>query len=181
MTSPDTSPGDAQAPRLRAHGASAWLWLAALIAAVDQGTKWLASTYLEVGTPFPILPVFNLSLTHNTGAAFSLLHDAGGWQRWFFVGLAVLISIVLVVWLRNIPRQRRFEPCALALVLGGALGNLWDRVATGAVVDFIHVFWEPWHFPAFNIADSAICIGAAMLVWSAWRERHAPAASDQAN
>ena len=83
MTSPDTTPGDAETPRLRNRGASVWLWLAALVAAADQGTKWLASTYLEFGRPFPVMPMFNLSLTHNTRAAFSLLHDAGGWQKWF--------------------------------------------------------------------------------------------------
>ncbi|MGI9334501.1 MAG: signal peptidase II [Gammaproteobacteria bacterium] len=176
---PRSAAPQSQEPQSQDLGSFAWFWLSAFVVVADQGTKWLASTYLEVGRPLALLPVFDLSLTHNTGAAFSLLHDAGGWQRWFFVGLAAIISIVLVLWLRHVPRHRRFEPCALALVLGGALGNLWDRIATGAVVDFIHVFWASWHFPAFNVADAAISIGAVMLVWNAWRDRRAPTTADQ--
>lgn len=149
--------------------------MSTVVVVLDQASKSLASAYLVVGKPISLLPMLNLSLAHNRGAAFSLFSDAGGWQRWLFVVLAVVVGTVLVLWLRRLPPSPRFEPCALALVLGGALGNLWDRLHAGAVVDFIDFYYGRSHFPAFNVADSAICVGAAMLVWTAWRDRKGPA------
>ena len=148
-----------------------WLWLSVAVILLDQLTKQLASYLLEIHQPVAVAPYLNLTLTHNAGAAFSLLNDAGGWQRWLFVGLSVVVSIVIVGWLWRIPRGEHWLACGLSLVLGGALGNLWDRLAIGAVVDFIDVYYQRWHWPAFNVADSAICIGAVLLIISTFRAR----------
>jgi signal peptidase II len=147
-----------------------WLALAAGVVLLDRATKLLATALLSLHQPVPVLPFLNLTLTHNTGAAFSLLSDAGGWQRWFFSGLSVLVSAIIVVWLRRLPPGRAWLSCGLSLVLGGALGNLWDRLAQGAVVDFIDVYYGRWHWPAFNVADSAITVGVVMLLVSVLRE-----------
>ena len=141
-----------------------WLWLSALVVFLDQVTKLLATHSLQLHTPLAVLPGFNLTLMHNTGAAFSMLSQAGGWQRWFFILLTVIVSIAIVIWLQNLQRHRRWMACCLALILGGALGNLCDRVILGYVVDFIDVYYHDLHWPAFNIADSAITIGAIMLI-----------------
>ncbi len=148
-----------------------WLWLALGVAIADQGSKLLAEHWLGVHEPVAVVPFFNLFLTYNTGAAFSFLRDAGGWQRWLFATLSVGVSVFIVVWLRRIPRDEKWLACALALVLGGAAGNLVDRLfrAGGGVVDFIDVYYASWHWPAFNVADSAISIGAVMLLWSTLR------------
>ena len=121
--------------------------------------------------PVAVAPHLNFTLTYNTGAAFSFLRDAGGWQRWFFSALALGVAVFVVVWLKRLPAPARWLPCALALVLGGAVGNLIDRLLRkdGAVVDFIDVYYQSWHFPAFNVADSAISVGAVMLLVSALR------------
>ncbi len=148
-----------------------WLWLSGAIIVLDQFTKQLASDLLQIHQPVAIAPFLNLTLTHNTGAAFSLLSDAGGWQRWLFAGLSVVVGIVIVAWLWRLSSRERWLACGLALVLGGALGNLWDRLVIGAVVDFIDVYYQRWHWPAFNVADSAICIGAVLLVISTFRAR----------
>jgi signal peptidase II len=148
-----------------------WLWLSIAVIAIDRWTKALASAGLAYGEPVPLLPCLNLTLVHNTGAAFSLLRDAGGWQRWFFIGLGVAISAVLVAWLRRLDDGHRWLAISIALVLGGAIGNLWDRIALGYVVDFIDVYAGRWHWPAFNAADSAIFVGAVMLAVDAfWLE-----------
>jgi len=149
-----------------------WLWLSLFVIGLDQWTKSLASAHLQFGIPHPVLPGLNLTLVHNTGAAFSLLSDAGGWQRIIFICLALTISVVLVAWLRRIPPGQRWLPVTLALILGGAVGNLWDRVLLGYVVDFIDVYVANRHWPAFNVADSAISTGAVMLLIDAlWLER----------
>ena len=154
-----------------------WLWLSALLLVLDQGTKQLASAFLELRQPVLVVPNFYLTLLHNTGAAFSFLSDAGGWQRWFFAALAFIVSLVIVVWLARLPRGSRWTAIALALVLGGALGNLVDRVVLGYVVDFIQIYlpFLPWRifnpWPAFNVADSAIAVGAVMLVVDSFRHR----------
>jgi signal peptidase II len=145
-----------------------WLWLSALVIVLDQITKYLASHYLPFQQQVPVMPMFNLTLMHNTGAAFSMLHSAGGWQRWFFAALALGVSIGIVVWLRRLPAGKRWLACALALVVGGALGNLYDRLTLGYVIDFIQVFYENHYFPSFNIADSAISVGAVMLLIDAF-------------
>lgn len=145
------------------YGMLRWLWLSALVVVLDLGSKRLAEAYLPYGEPQHILPVFNLTLLHNTGAAFSFLAGASGWQRWFFVVLAVVISAALVRWLTKVPRTDRWLSVAISLVLGGALGNLHDRIVQGYVVDFLHFHWLQHSFPAFNLADSAITVGAIMM------------------
>jgi len=141
-----------------------WYGLAVLVVVLDQYTKDLATNGLVYGRPVEIFPWFNLTLQHNTGAAFSFLSNAGGWQRYFFSGVAIIISGALAVWLYVMPRQQRMLGLSLALILGGALGNLWDRLVQGYVVDFISVHYGGHYFPAFNIADSAITVGAGLML-----------------
>ncbi len=145
-----------------------WYGLAVVLILLDQYTKGLASGTLEYGRPVPVLSWFNLTLQHNTGAAFSFLNDAGGWQRYFFSVVAVGISAALVVWLFVMPRGQWLLALSLGLILGGALGNLWDRVALGYVVDFISVHYGGRYFPAFNLADSAISVGAACMLFDSF-------------
>ena len=147
-------------------------WLSGSVIVLDQVTKFLAETLLTFHQPVPILPSFNLMLTYNTGAAFSFLDDAGGWQRWFFLGLGSLVSIGLIVWLRRLKPTETRLATALALILAGAVGNLIDRAWLGQVIDFIQVYYDHWYFPVFNIADISINIGATLLVLdSLWSGR----------
>ncbi len=139
---------------------------------LDQYTKTLATESLVYARPVEVFSWFNLTLQHNTGAAFSFLSDAGGWQRWFFTVVAVVISGVLTVWLFMAPRAHWLLGLSLALILGGAVGNVWDRVALGYVVDFISVHYQGWYFPAFNIADSAITVGAICMLLDSFFNRH---------
>lgn len=141
-----------------------WLWLSAGVLLVDQLTKWAASHGLEYARPVSVLPSFNLTLLHNTGAAFSFLSDAGGWQRWFFVLISIAVSALIVVWIARLRVGERWTGAGLALVLGGAIGNLVDRLSYGHVVDFIDLYWGESHWPAFNIADSAITVGVVILL-----------------
>ena len=141
-----------------------WLWLALLAIVLDFVTKQLAEHFLQFAQPVYVLPIFDLTLLYNKGAAFSFLANESGWQRWFFTLIAVGVSSVLTIWLMKLKPEEKWLSAALALVIGGALGNLYDRLAYGHVIDFIHVHWEANYFPAFNIADSAISIGAAMLL-----------------
>lgn len=147
-----------------------WLWLAVLIIALDLGTKAMATAMLTYASPVPVMPSFNLTLLHNTGAAFSFLAGAAGWQRWFFVVLAIGVSVALVVWLKTLKRNETWTAIAIVLILGGALGNVYDRVVHGYVVDFLHFYWNDWHFPAFNLADTAITIGAGMMILDMFRK-----------
>jgi signal peptidase II len=151
-------------------GQTRWLWLSALVVALDQGTKWMAEAALDPYLPVPLVPSFNLTLMYNEGAAFSFLAGAGGWQRWFFAGLAALVTIVLGVWLHRLKATERVTAIGIALVIGGAVGNLIDRLLTGRVVDFIDVYYAGWHWPAFNLADSAISLGVALLLIATLRE-----------
>lgn len=146
-----------------------WLWLTLLVIFLDQATKQAALQWLVFAQPRPVLPGFNLTLVYNTGAAFSFLRDAGGWQRYFFIILTIGVSIALLLWLSRLPPRRAWLAAALALVLGGAAGNLWDRLQHGYVIDFVHLYWERWSWPVFNVADSAITVGAALLVIDAFR------------
>jgi signal peptidase II len=158
-------------PMLQRTHPAAWLWLSLGVIALDQATKFLATRFLELYERVEVLPVLDFTLLHNTGAAFSLLAGASGWQRWFFIGLALTVSVVLMVWIWRSPRGEKLLPLSLSLILGGALGNVIDRIVHGYVVDFIHAHWGAAYFPAFNIADSAITIGAGLLILDAFRER----------
>ena len=146
-------------------GSGWWLWIgiAALIVVVDQFTKVLVLGGFQYGESLPITGFFNLVRVHNLGAAFSFLADAGGWQRWFFTGLGTVAALVMVWLLRSHAGQRLFC-AALSCILGGAVGNVIDRLLHGYVVDFLDFRWAGWHFPAFNVADCAITVGAGLLI-----------------
>ncbi len=141
-----------------------WLWLSVLVIALDQFTKVLAETMLTYRDPIAIAPFFNLMLSYNPGAAFSFLSDAGGWQRWFFIVLALAVTAVITVWMYRLPPTQRWTAAALALVVGGALGNVVDRLVYGHVIDFLDFYVSHWHWPTFNVADSAITVGVTVLI-----------------
>lgn len=149
---------------LKARSALFWYALAGVIVIADQGTKWLASTELNYAMPVKVLSWFNLTLHHNQGAAFSFLAGAGGWQRWFFAALACVVSVMIAFWMRDLKSRQWQLSLALALILGGAVGNLVDRVYLGYVVDFISVHYRDSYFPTFNVADAAISVGAFFMV-----------------
>ena len=147
-----------------------WLLVSVLVIALDQLSKfWALSALQPAGEPHPVIPGFlNWTLAFNTGAAFSFLAEGSGWQRWFFIGLAVSVSVAIGVWLARLPPSaHKLTAAGLALVLGGALGNVIDRIRIGSVVDFIHFHWYQAYFPAFNVADSAITVGAGLLLLDA--------------
>jgi signal peptidase II len=154
-----------------AQNALPWLLLSASIIGLDQLTKWIVLANLQPYEPQPVIAgVLNWTLAFNTGAAFNFLADAGGWQRWGFSVLAVVICSVLAAWLARTPRSDWRTALPLGLIIGGALGNLIDRLRFGHVTDFIQVYyWPGKDWPAFNIADSAICVGAALLAWFSLR------------
>jgi len=152
-----------------------WLALSALIVVADQITKYVAVQQLALNQIVAVTPFFNLLLVYNAGAAFSFLSDAAGWQRGFFIGIALVASVWIVYLLRRYAHQRPFA-LALSLVLAGAVGNVIDRVLHGAVIDFLDFHAYGYHWPAFNVADSAISCGAALLIWDAFR----PKARDKA-
>ena len=145
----------------------AWLAVAALVVFADIETKQWASQAMDLYRPQQVTSWLNLTLAHNYGAAFSFLSDAGGWQRWFFTVLASAVTLVLFVWLVRLPRGEWRTGLALGLIIGGAIGNVVDRVQLGYVVDFIDVHYRGWHWPAFNVADSAITCGVALLLLDA--------------
>ena len=151
-------------PKVSKWGQLKWLWLSLVVIVLDLATKaWVSNTF-RYGELLEVLPIFDLTLLHNKGAAFSFLANESGWQRWFFALIAVVVSGVLLVWLKRLKANETWLAVALALVLGGALGNLHDRVLLGYVVDFLFFHWENNYFPAFNLADSAITLGAGMLI-----------------
>ena len=143
-----------------------WLLLSAIVIVLDQASKWWALHALQpMGVPHPVIPGFlNWTLAFNRGAAFSFLADGSGWQRWFFVALAVVISAVLVAWLARTPRRDWRTAMPLGFIVGGAIGNLVDRLHASQVTDFIHVYFRQWNYPVFNLADCAITVGAVMLI-----------------
>lgn len=145
-----------------------WLVMIGLVIGLDQLSKYLAESMLSYARPVEILPVLNMTLHYNTGAAFSMLSDAGGWQRWLFTAIAVGVSVYLLVWLMRLRREQWLLSMSLAMIVGGALGNLIDRLHLGHVVDFISVHWGTSYFPTFNIADAAISVGAVLLVLDTW-------------
>lgn len=192
----DSKPGEAPGEGGRARtrrwfglraGASDWLWLALVVIVLDRVTKRLVMRSFEEFDEIVVLPVLNIIRLHNEGAAFSFLSTASGWQRWAFTALGIVVSTGILFWLRRLPaRGNAMLAAGLSLVLGGALGNVIDRVAYGHVVDFIRVHYGEWYFPAFNVADSAITVGAVLLILDnlfdfrrARRESAGPAAHEQ--
>ena len=146
-------------------GASNWLWLGVITIGLDQWTKSLVIERFEEFDRVVLLPVLELMRLHNEGAAFSFLSNAGGWQRWMFIGLGVVVTAAILVWLRRLPAKgQALLAAGLSLIRGGALGNVIDRVVHGHVIDFIRVHYQEHYFPAFNVADSAITIGAVLIV-----------------
>ena len=141
-----------------------WLGLSLLAVILDQLSKLLVSHSMQLYQSINIMPFVNLTYVHNTGAAFSFLSEAGGWQRWFFAALAIIISIVIAVWLSRLKSHETLLAVSLSLVLGGAIGNLIDRLAYGYVIDFLDVYVPSWHWPAFNVADSAITLGVVLML-----------------
>lgn len=151
-----------------------WLWLSVLVVVLDLATKlWIEASF-EFREQLPVIDgFFNLTLVYNKGAAFSFLADAGGWQRWFFVVLSVVISIGLVVWLKRLQPHERVVAVGVSLVLGGAIGNLIDRLLYGQVIDFLLFYYDRWSWPAFNVADSAIFLGVGFLLFDTFFQKHA--------
>jgi signal peptidase II len=141
-----------------------WLWLSFLVVVLDQVSKQLVERSFALHESMELLPFLNLTLVYNKGAAFSFLSDQGGWQRWVFVGLALVVIPVLVNWVRHLGRQERGIAVALSLIVGGAVGNLIDRALFGHVIDFIDAYYGQRHWPAFNVADSAIVIGVVFML-----------------
>jgi signal peptidase II len=153
-----------------------WLWLSGVVLVLDQASKWFMVSWLSLYETVAVIPFFNLTMAHNTGAAFSLLANAGGWQRWFFTIIAIVVSIVIVVWLKRLTSDARLEAISISLMLGGAVGNLIDRLMYGYVIDFLdfYNYFGSYHFPAFNIADSALCIGVALLIIDTFKNKSEP-------
>jgi len=146
-----------------------YLAIAMIILLLDQLSKWSALSNLQMGVPEYVLPFMNWLLLFNPGAAFSFLAQGSGWQRWFFTILG-LVACIYIIWLLRKSQNDKLLCLALSLIMGGALGNVLDRIMLGAVVDFIDLHYANWHWPAFNIADSAICIGAALIIWGELRK-----------
>lgn len=147
------------------QGALAWLWLSVFVVAADQATKGFIVTTFELYDRVQVWPMFGITRLHNTGAAFSFLASAGGWQRWFFVSIAVAVTVLVCVWLKRMPRRGEgWLAASLSLIVGGAIGNVLDRLFRGHVVDFLSFHWDRWFFPAFNVADAAITVGAVILL-----------------
>ncbi|EOV8088610.1 signal peptidase II [Providencia rettgeri] len=142
-----------------------WLWLTIVVIVADLGIKQLVLSDLNLYEPHPIMPFFNIMYAQNFGAAFSFLADEGGWQRWFFAGIAIGISIILMVMMYRQSVQKRLSNIAYALIIGGAIGNLSDRLVHGFVIDYLDFYVGNWHWPTFNLADMAICIGAALVIF----------------
>ncbi len=142
-----------------------WLWLSLLVVALDQFAKQVVESVFTLYESMAVLPFINLTLVYNEGAAFSFLSDQGGWQRWFFVLLALVVTAVLISWLRRLGREEQLVAVALSFIIGGAVGNLIDRVIYGHVIDFVDLYYAGWHWPAFNVADSAIVLGVALMLY----------------
>lgn len=152
-----------------------WLWLSVAVLVLDQASKLWVDAAFELYERVEVMPGLNFTLVYNRGAAFSLLSDAGGWQRWFFAVFALIVSAVILVWLRRVLREDRLQASGLALILSGAIGNVLDRLQHGHVIDFIDVHYGGWHWPAFNVADSAITVGVLLLLADTLLVRREPA------
>ena len=148
-----------------------WLWLSVLTVIIDQLSKIWVDSNMSLYQSIPVFPGFNITYVHNFGAAFSLLSEAGGWQRWFFTLLAATISIGIIIWLKRLKPEETLSAISLGLILGGAIGNLIDRVIYGYVIDFFDVYYHTWHWPVFNIADSAITVGVALMLYESFMHK----------
>jgi signal peptidase II len=149
-----------------------WLWVTVIVLLLDRVTKYFAYNYLLAYYPLSVFPGFNLTLSFNKGAAFSFLNSESGWQVWFFGVIAFVVSLGILVWLARLSSRERWVSIALCLIVGGALGNLWDRISYGHVIDFIQLYISHYYWPTFNVADSAICLGAAILFGQAiWKPK----------
>ena len=146
-----------------------WLWLAVFSLVLDQATKLAVDKSFQLYESIAVMPFFNLTYVHNTGAAFSFLSEAGGWQRWFFAALAIIMSFIMTLWVTRLKEHETLLAVALSLILGGAIGNLIDRLAYGYVIDFVDVYYETYHWPAFNIADSSITIGVVLMLLDSFK------------
>jgi len=141
-----------------------WYWLSVLVVALDQVSKLIADSQLVFHRAMMVFPGFNFTLMYNEGAAFNFLSNAGGWQRWFFTALSLSVGVVLAVWIKRLGDDKQLLAAGLAFILGGAIGNVIDRIIYGHVIDFIDVYYQNHHFPAFNLADSAINLGVVLLI-----------------
>lgn len=150
---------------LKTFHQSCWFGLVGFVLVLDQMTKYLSQQFLVLHEPIAIFPGFQLFLAYNHGAAFSFLADGSGWQRWLFVLIAIVLCTLMIYWFKQHHESEKAEKFSLALILGGAFGNLIDRLVHGYVIDFIDVYYGAYHWPTFNIADSAICLGAALYLW----------------
>ncbi len=148
-----------------------WIMVSAFVVGFDQISKYLSTQHLMLVDKIKVFPGFDLTLRHNTGAAFNFLANAAGWQRWFFIGLAIVVSLVIYVWLGRLTAKDKQEAFALSLILGGAVGNLLDRISYGYVTDFILLYYKDWEWPAFNIADSAIFLGVVLLLPTLFKKK----------
>lgn len=147
-----------------------FLWLSLIAFALDLFTKYVVVQHFQYGESLYVLPIFNLTYVGNTGSAFSFLAEHTGWQKYFFIGLALLISALMIYWLAKSPRHKTLQNSAYALIIGGALANAVDRAYNGFVVDFFDFHWDIYHYPVFNVADICICLGALGLVWDTLRQ-----------
>ena len=154
---------------MRFPGQLRFLWLSVVVLVIDLMTKQIANHYLSRFIAYQVFPGFNLVLVHNQGAAFGFLHGQGGWQTWLFTCIAVVIVVALIIWLVRLRRNQTWLAIAIALVIGGAVGNMIDRVILGYVVDFLDFYIGQYHWPAFNFADTCITIGAILIIWRLWR------------
>lgn len=147
-----------------------FLSISIVVLLLDQATKLWVDASMKLYQTIELNSFFQLTYLRNEGAAFSFLSEAGGWQRWFFVGLALVVVVVLTIWVARLPADSKWLAISLTLILGGAIGNVIDRIAYGYVIDFIDIFYQDWHWPAFNIADSAICVGVVMMLLDSFRK-----------
>ncbi len=148
-----------------------WLWLSVAVIVFDQASKLWVVGHFELYESLNLLPSLNLTYVRNTGAAFSFLSSAGGWQRWFFVAIALVATLVLSIWLARLKTSERWMAVTLSLILGGAVGNLYDRITYAYVIDFIDVYYKTWHWPVFNVADCAISVGVVMMLVDTFRAK----------
>jgi len=148
-----------------------WVWLSGIVLVLDQISKIWVDLTLELHQSIPVIPNFSITYAHNYGAAFSFLSDAGGWQRWFFAVLAIAVSIGIVIYLSKLKNEEKLLAVSLSLILGGAIGNIIDRVLYGYVIDFLDVYYQVYHWPIFNIADSAITVGVGLMLIESFMEK----------